>query len=217
MSGIDAPLSVRRAAWLTLAMIPVGLLLLADGLLEVRWFGTGEAHRLATLLAWLEDEYGLFPPALLRGRDGATQLVVLGTVGVTYGGLGFWIFRGRLWARGLALSLGCLTLLVGVFGLGADASEAHTPASYFSTMASSAIGDRIPEVRALFYPDWYPWAEDILQGMQVLVTLAAVIALIAAVITDGSYFVPRSGDDVAPDEWDAALSRIRQQTKPDPE
>ncbi|GIF00198.1 hypothetical protein [Paractinoplanes rishiriensis] len=217
MTGIDAPRAVRVAAWLTLAMVPVGLLLALHGLLELRWWGTGEASRLLALLGQLQEEYGLIPPALLRGRDGAVQLVVLGAAGMAYGILGFWILRGRLWARTWALAAGGLTFLVGLIGVGSDAAEAHTPGSYFAQMRGSAIPERIPAVRELFYPGWYSWAEDILQGLQVLVTLAAVIALIAAVIAHSEYFLPRASADAEPDEWDAALARMRQQTKPDPE
>jgi hypothetical protein len=198
-------------------MMPVGLLLALDGLLELRWWGTSEASRLVDLLARLQDDYGLFPPALLRGRDGAVQLVVLGVLGMAYGALGFWILRGRLWARAWAFGAGGVTFLIGMVGVGADATEGHTPGIYFEQMRGSAIAERIPVVRELFYPGWYPWAEDVVQGLQVVVTLAALIALFAAVVAHGDYFVGRPSHDDAPDEWDAAIGRIRRQTKPDPE
>lgn len=217
MTGIDTPRGVRVAAWLTMAMVPVGLLLVLDGLLELRWWGTDEAKRLLALLGQLEDAYGLVPPALLRGKDGAVQLVILGVVAIAYGALGWWLLRGRLWARTWALGVGCVTFLIGVFGVGADATESHTPAAYFTELRGSAIGERVPEVQALFYPGWYPWAEDVVQGLQVLVTLAAIIALISAVIAHGDFFVGTASDDGEHDEWDAALSRMREQTKPDPE
>lgn len=216
MTGIDAPRGVRVAAWLTLAMVPVGLLLVLDGLLELRWWGTAGSARLLALLADLQDTYGLPPPALLRGRDGAIELVVLGLFGMAYGVLGVWILRGRLWARAWAFAAGAGTFLVGMFGVGSDASESNTLANYLAALRGSAIPERIPAVRELFYPGWYSWAEDIVQGLQVTVTLAALIALIAAVVNHGGYFVaaPSGGDDQQ-DEWGDALSRVRHQMRRD--
>jgi hypothetical protein len=105
-----------------------------------------------------------------------------------------------------------------MLGVGADASEPHTPGDYFTRMDSSAIGERIAEVRALFYPGWYSWAEDAVQGLQVLLTVAVLIALMAATVAHGSWFVGRpSAADTEPDEWDAALTRIREKTTKDPE
>jgi hypothetical protein len=217
MTGIGAPRGVRLAALLTLAMVPVGLLLVLDGLLELRWWASAGAHQLLDLLAQLKTTYGFIPPALLRGHAGAIQLVGLGVVGAAFGLTGLWLRRGRLWARTWALALGAITFLFGLVCLGSDVTEPNPPAKYLSLLQDSAVPQYVPQVQALLYPNWYPWAEDLLQGAQALVTLAALIALIAAVIAHGDFFFGRPLGDEEPDEWDAALTRIRQNTKPDPE
>ena len=66
MTGTDVPRLVRVAAWLTLALAPVGLLLLLDGLLELRWLGSSQAHRLIDILDKIQADYGIEPPSLLR-------------------------------------------------------------------------------------------------------------------------------------------------------
>ncbi|WP_213005008.1 hypothetical protein [Paractinoplanes toevensis] len=217
MTGIDtptpAPRVVRAAAWLTLTLAPAGLLLVLDGILELRWWGSDESKHLLALLDNLNTEYGIEPPALLRGREGAVELVVLGILCLGYAALGVWLLRGRLWARTWAIGAGVLTLLLGVIGVGSDATESHTVANYFEQLTGSAIGDRVPEVRELLFPGWYPWAEDIIQGAQVLLTLAALVALASAVISHGDYFTGGREADAPPDEWDSALSRVREQSR----
>jgi hypothetical protein len=216
MTGIDVPRGVRVAALLTLVMVPVGLLLVVDGALELLWWASADAHRLRALMAQLQTTYGLTPPALLRGRSGAVELVVLGVAATAFGLLGLGVWRGRSWARTAALAFGGVTALVGIVLVGSDATESRPPASYFTLLADSATPQYIAPLKALFYPAWYAWAEDLLQGAQVLGTVAALIALIAAVIAHGDFFLGRPAGG-QPDEWDAALSRIRQQTRPDPE
>jgi hypothetical protein len=213
MTGTDAPRVVRVAAWLTLALAPVGLLLLLDGILELHWHGTSEAEQLIDLLNKIQSDYGIEPPALLRGKDGAVQLMILGAFCLAYSSLGIWILRGRLWARTTALAAGALASLVGLIGVGADSTEPRTLAIYFDNLAGSAIPDRVPMVKALLYPGWYSWAEDILQGLQVLLSLAALGALAAAVITHSDFFSGRRAVDAPPDEWDSALSRVREQSR----
>jgi hypothetical protein len=217
MTGFDAPRRVRVAAWLTWAMAPIGLFLLVVGVLELRWWGSDESRRLLALLAQLKAQYGIQPPALLRGHGGAVELIILGVVCIAYASLGFGLLRGRLWARTWAFALGGATLLWGLIGVGGDATESHTLAVYFKTLAASAIGDQAPAVRALLYPGWYSWVEDIAQGLQVLGSLAMLLALAAAVIAHGDYFVGKPGTDAPPDEWDNALSRIRDNTVRDSE
>jgi hypothetical protein len=213
MTGTDAPRTVRLAAVLTMAVAPVGLLLLLDGLLELHWWGTSEAHQLMALLDKIQADYGIEPPALLRGRLGAVLDVILGLVCIAYGCLGIWLLRGRLWARTAALVTGALATLVGVIGVGADSTEPRTLAAYFADLHGSQISDREPLVRALLYPGWYSWAEDIVQGLQVLVSLAALVALGWAVITHSDYFSGRRDVDAPPDEWDNALTRVREQSR----
>jgi hypothetical protein len=213
MTGTDKPRVVRVAAWLTLALAPVGLLLLLDGILEWQWWGSGESKRLITLLDSINNEYGIEPPALLRTREGAAELIILGVFCLGYALLGIWLLRGRLWARTWAMVAGALAALAGLIGVGADSTESHTLADYFAKMNGSVIGDRIPAVKALLYPGWYSWAEDIAQGLQVLLSLAAFIALAYAVISHGDFFTGGRAVDAPPDEWDSALSRVRDQSR----
>ncbi|GIF26421.1 hypothetical protein Ate02nite_91510 [Paractinoplanes tereljensis] len=204
---------VRVAAWLTLALAPVGLLLVLDGILELQWWGSAESKHLLAALDSINTEYGITPPALLRGREGAVELIVLGVLCIAYAILGIWLRRGRLWARSWAIGGGLLTLLLGIMGVGSDATESHTVAAYFEQLHGSAIGDRVPAVRELLFPGWYPWAEDIIQGAQVLLTLAALVALASAIISHGDYFTGGREVDAPPDEWDSALSRVRDQSR----
>ena len=213
MTGTDAPKAVRRAALLTFLLAPAGVLLILDGLLELRWWGSSGADRLLAELARLQTEFGLEPPALLRGKEGAVELIVLGVLSLAYSALGVWLLRGRVWARTAGLVGGGVLILLGLIGVGTDAAESRTLASYFTAMAGSAIDGRIPEVRALLYPGWYSWVEDIVQGFQVLAVLAAVVALAAAVIGHSDYFTGGRSVDAPPDEWDSALSRVREQSR----
>jgi hypothetical protein len=209
MTGTDAPKAVRRAALLTFLLAPAGVLLILDGLLELRWWGSSGADRLLAELARLQTEFGLE----LRGKEGAVELIVLGVLSLAYSALGVWLLRGRVWARTAGLVGGAALILLGLIGVGTDAAESRTLASYFTAMAGSAIDGRIPEVRALLYPGWYSWVEDIVQGFQVLAVLAAVVALAAAVIGHSDYFTGGRSVDAPPDEWDSALSRVREQSR----
>src|SRR4051794_31771889 len=157
MTGNDTPRVVRSAAWLTLALAPAGLLLVLVGILELRWWGSEQSKQLLALLDNINTEYGIQLPALLREKEGAVELVVLGVFCLAYSVLGIWLLRGRLWARTWALAAGAVAALAGLIGVGADSTESHTLANYFSTLNGSAIGDRIPQVRALLYPGWYSW------------------------------------------------------------
>ncbi|MFI5895515.1 hypothetical protein ACIA5D_36010 [Actinoplanes sp. NPDC051513] len=213
MTGTDAPRLVRLAAKLTMALAPVGLLLLLDGLMELQWRGTTDAHALVALLDKIQADYGIEPPELLRGRGGAIQLVVLGAVCLAYSSLGIWLLRGSAWARTTALVMGVAAVLFGLFGVGIDSTETRTLANYFADLNGSAIGDQGVAVRALLYPGWYSWAEDIVQGLQVILSLVALAALAWAVISHSDWFTGRRNADAAPDEWDSALSRVREQSR----
>ena len=206
MTGFDAPRGVRLASLFTLAMVPVGVLLVLDGLLELRWWSSAQAHQLLDLLAQLKTTYGLVPPALLRGHSGAVQLLLLGVAATAFGLLGLWVRRGRLWARTWALGLGAATFLFGLVCIGSDVTEPNPPATYLTLLEDSAVPQFVPQVEALLYPSWYPWAEDLIQGAQVLMTLVALAR--AGRRGDRARRLlrrPQAGDD-APDEWDAAMS-----------
>ncbi|GAA0548776.1 hypothetical protein GCM10010172_33330 [Paractinoplanes ferrugineus] len=198
---------------LTLALAPAGLLLVLDGILELRWFGSGEAKQLRTVLDGINNEYGITPPALLRHEEGAWELIFLGLFCLAYATFGIWLLRGRLWARTWAVVGGVVAALAGLIGVGADSTESHTLADYFAKLHGSVIGDRIPQVEALLYPSWYPWLEDLAQGLQVILSLAALAALAWAVITHGDYYTGGRAVDAPPDAWDSALSRVREQSR----
>ncbi|GAA2653145.1 hypothetical protein Adu01nite_74440 [Paractinoplanes durhamensis] len=204
---------MRVAAWLTLALAPAGLLLVLDGILELQWWGSAGATRLLALLDSIDTEYGIAAPALLRSREGAVELIVLGVFCLGYSLLGIWLLRGRLWARTWAFAAGAAAVLFGVIGVGGDATESRTLSTYFDALTGSVLTDRIPQVQALLYPGWYSWAEDIAQGLQLLLSLAAFAGLAAAVISHSDWFTGGRAVDAPPDDWDSALSRVREQSR----
>jgi len=209
MTGSDAPKRVRIAALLTGLIAPAGLLLLLDGLLELHWWSTPHAARLTTLFENLRTERGLGPPLLLRGRGGALELIVLGGICLVSLVLAPLVRKGRLWARTWALVLGIGTAVLGVVAIGADASDPSDVDGYFRTLTDFALADRIPPMKALLYPSWYMWLEDSAQGLQVLVSIAAVVALGYASIWHADYFVSKKAETATQDEWGATIGRIR--------
>lgn len=212
MVGTEVPRGVRVAALAAWLMVPAGLLLIVAGVLELRWWGSSDATRLLAVLAGLQDEFGTLPPALLSGRGGAVTFIVLGAVCLAFAVLAPLIGRGRRWARTAGLALGFVTFLIGLFGIGADSTEPHDLNSLYAALNGSALGDRIPQIEALVYPGWYAWLEDIAQGFQVADSLAVVLTLMWAVIAYADYFVTKRTENAPPDEWDAALTRIRTKT-----
>jgi hypothetical protein len=218
MTGTEIPPGVRISTALAWAMVPTGLLLLLDGLWELRWWGTSGAARLTELLAQIREQHGIDPPALLRGRGGAVELVVLGAAGLTFAFLAPLIGKGRRWALTTGLVLALATFLIGLVAVGTDQSAPHTLTDYFASLTQLAGGAGLAEIRSLLYPGWYSWAEDIAQGLYLLASLAAVLGLTYAAIWHSDYFGSK-GTDSAPDSWDAAISRIRQQRHehPDPD
>jgi hypothetical protein len=211
MARTDAPRPVRLAARLTMAVAPVGLLLLLDGLLELHWLGTPEAHRLVALMERLRAETGMEPSTLLRGWSGAVEDVLIGLVCIGLGALGIWVLRGRAWARTWALILGILVTLVGVAAIGADEADPNKLDASFAESLSTELGIGLPIVRGLVYPGWFTWFEDIVQALQVIVSLVAVLALAWAVITCSGYFNGMRDADAPPDDWDVALARAKEQ------
>lgn len=212
MTGIEVPARVRVAAVFSWLLAPVGLLLVADGLWELRWWGTPSAVRLVAVLAEIEQKYGAEPPALLRGRTGAVELIVLGAAVVAWAALAPLVRKGRRWARTWGFVLGIATLVVGLAFIGADLSQPHDLKSYLDGLAQSTAADRIPEIRSLVYPGWYAWCEDIAQGLQVIAAAAAVAALAAAVLSNADFFTTKRAETAGPDEWDAAITRIHKRT-----
>jgi hypothetical protein len=219
MTGTDVPHGVRIAAAVAWLMVPAGVLLLLDGLWELRWWGTSAAARLTELMAQIRDQHGIDPPTLLRGRAGAMELVVLGAAGVAFAFLVPLVRRGRRWALTTGLVLALVTFLVGLVAVGTDESVPHKLTDYFTSLTQFAGGAGLAEIRSLLYPGWYSWLEDIAQGLHVLASLAAVLALTYAAIWHSHYFGSKGADSASPDAWDAAISRIREQrqARPDPD
>jgi hypothetical protein len=219
MTGTDVPRGVRISAAVAWTMVPAGLLLLLDGLWELRWWGTSATARLSELLDQIGDQYGIDPPALLRGRRGAVELVVLGAAGLAYAFLVPLVRKGRRWALTTGLLLAIASFLIGLIAVGTDQSVPHTLTDFFTSLTQLAGGAGVAEIRALLYPGWYSWVEDIAQGLHVLASLAAVLGLTYAAIWHSDYFGSKGTDTAAPDSWDAAISRIRQQRHdhPDPD
>jgi hypothetical protein len=216
MTGVDLPPRVRSATTMTWLAAPAGLLLVAVGLLELHWWGTPEASRLTELLSRLQAQYGFEPPVLLRGRGGAVELIVLGLAGLACAALAPWLAKGLRWARTAVMVLAGGTFLVGLTAIGTDLFQPQDLRAYFSQLTQQSLGGRIAEVQALVYPGWYPWLEDVAQGLQVLVLLAIVVALAWAAIVHPGYFVSRKAAQAAPDDWDDVISRLHQKSAGDP-
>lgn len=212
MTGIEeVPRGVRLATltlWLT---APVGLLLVLAGLLEMYWWGTGDAARLAEVFRQVHEEFGLLTPALIRDRRGAAELIVLGVVCLAGAALALFVRRGSAIARTSALVLNVVTLLYGLFGIGADLSAPLRLGEYLDQLRTLASGARIPEIQALVHPAWYAWLEDVAQGLQVLAALAVLVTLGYAMIWHPHFFRNRKADAAAGDQWGDALRRIRQE------
>jgi hypothetical protein len=193
-------------------MAPVGLLLLVGGIMDLHWWSTPAAARLVGLFTQIRIERGAQPPALLRSGGGAVELVVIGAVCLAYAILAPLIAKGRRWARTWGLALGFGTFLIGLVSIGADASQPIDLKGYLDMLARSAAAGAIPQIKALLYPGWYAWLEDIAQGLQVLMSFAAAVALAGAVVWDPDYFASKKAATAAPDAWAAAISRIHQET-----
>ncbi|MEV6970735.1 hypothetical protein AB0M47_37110 [Hamadaea sp. NPDC051192] len=213
MTGIEeVPRGVRVATWTMWLSAPVGLLLVLDGLLELHWWGSADAARLAGLFRQINAEYGLLTPALLRDRRGATELIVLGVICLAGAMLAAFVRRGSTAARTSALVLNAITLFYGLFGIGADLSAPLRLADYLGQLRTLASGDRIPEIQALVYPAWYAWLEDVAQGLQALAALAVLVTLAYAMIWHPQFFGDRRTDAAdGGDQWGEALQRIRQE------
>lgn len=196
---------------LTLTMAPAGLVLAGAGILDLRWWSTPTAAKLVDLFTRISTETGAQPPALLRGTEGAVELIVIGAVCLVCATLAPLIRKGRRWARAWGLALGVGTFLIALVSIGADASQPVDLRLYLEGLARSGADEWIPQVKALLYPGWYPWFEDIAQGLQALVSFAAAVALAGTTIWHPDYFGSKKAAARAPDAWDAAISRIRQE------
>jgi hypothetical protein len=217
MTGIDGTETVskqvRLATLTTWLMAPAGLLLVIAGGIESHWFGTTTAHRLTDLFHQINTQYGVDPPFLLRGRNGATELVVMGIAGVAFAALAPLVAKGRRWARTAGIVLGGMLFFVGLFFIAADVNNgSHDVSSYFDALRAQQLQARVPEVQSLLPPGWYSWFEDVAQGVQVLMSLAVVGVPTGATIAHGDYFVTKKAETAAPDEWDEAIARLHKRT-----
>jgi hypothetical protein len=212
MAGAEIPRRVRVATTTIWLLAPAGLLLVLDGLWELRWWGSSSAHRLVGLLADIKQQFGVEPPTLLRGHAGAIELIVLGLLTAAPAALARAVRNGNRTARTWVFVLAIATLAIGVAFIGSDATEPVTLHTYLASMHQGIAAERIPAVNAAMYPSWYPWAEDIAQGLQVLLAALAIAALAAAVIWHGDWFFGRTTTEPADDAWDAAITRLHQRT-----
>ena len=212
MTGVDVPPRVRVAAGLTALGVPAGLLLIADGLLELHWWGTPATARLGGLLTLLDDQYGVRPPALLRGRDGAAELIVIGALCLVFDALAPLVARGRRSARTWVMVLALGTFLVGLVGIGADLNTPIDVRAYLANLVQQSLPDQVAAVAALLYPGWYAWLEDVAQGLQVLVSLAVVVIVGWAASSHPDHFVGKASTAEPDDEWDEVIRRLHRRT-----
>jgi hypothetical protein len=217
MAGADIPRRVRVATTMIWLLAPAGLLLVLDGLWELRWWAGPSAHRLVSVLADIKREFGVEPPTLLRGHTGAVELVVLGLLTMLPAALAVAVRRGSRTARLWVFVLGIGTLAVGLAFIGSDATQPVTLHTYLANMHQGVATERIPEVNAAMYPGWYSWAEDIAQGLQAFAAALAVAALAVAVIWHGDWFFGRDKPQPTDDAWDDAISRLHQRTVGQPD
>jgi hypothetical protein len=213
MTGSETPRGVRVATLLAWLMVPAGALLATAGVLDLLWWSSLDAHQLTATMKDIETEYGIPPPSLIRAGGGAIALVLLGAAAMAYAGLAPLIGRGVRWARSAALAGGGLIFLIGLMTIGSDASRPSYLRDFYASLTWTTIGDRIPRIEALLFPGWYPWFEDVAQGVATAVALGVVVALVAAVVSHADFFMSR-GERTDPDEWDAAIARIRAAQRP---
>jgi hypothetical protein len=212
MTGVDIPRRVRVATLFIWLMAPAGLLLVLDGLWELHWWGSPAAHHLLAVLNSIKQEFGVDPPALLRGHAGAWELVVLGLLTMVPAAFARAIQQGSRGARTWVYGIGLAVLAMGVLFIGSDAVEPIDLNTFLANMHQGIAADRIPEVKAAMYPGWYQWAEDIAQGLQVLVATLAIGALSAAVIWHGNWSFGRPAAEPEADAWDDAITRLHKRT-----
>jgi hypothetical protein len=206
---------VRAAVLFTTLVGVSGLLLVVAGVVDLHWWAGSDASRLSRIFQDLKNEYGVEPPELLRRGGDAVQLILLGLVCLALAGLTPLIARGRSWARTCGVVLGLGAFIVGLIGVGGDAVRPVDLKSYLHTLAAQQITAPIPGIEALVHPVWYGWIEDAAQGLQVLFTLGAVISLAACAISYPEFFTTKRGETAAPDAWDSAITRIREQNRRD--
>lgn len=171
--------SVRRAVAVLWSMVPIGLALIAIGLIELRWWNAPSTDRLFELFAVVKADNGLERPMLLREYGGAWELIGLGVVSVAYAGFAPYVSRGSRTARTFAIVSGLALLLYCVVDIGADATFGRTVGDYVSLLGQhmAVPGATAADFAPLWPASWYSWFEDIAQGLQALAFLGAALAL----------------------------------------
>ncbi|GAA0430202.1 hypothetical protein Aca07nite_38890 [Actinoplanes capillaceus] len=210
MEITGAPRLVRLSSILLGVLALTGLFLVIVAVVELRWWGTSAPEKLTAIFADIADQDGPRPPLMLRGHGGAIELLVMGVVGVACGVLAPLVLRGRRWARTTILVTTSALALWGMLSVGADGGALTGFPAYFDELAGDGFAARVPEIDALLYPDWYSWAEDIAQGLLLIMSLTCLVALAWAVIRHGDYFTTKRVDQAGPDVWQETLSRIHQ-------
>lgn len=217
MAGVAVPRVVRVASALAWALGVAGLLLIVVGVLELHWWGTPDATKMQQLFTQIKARPGIEPPVVLRGKSGAVELLLLGVLCCAYAGLAPLIARGRRWARTLGIVGGLVVFFFGLIGIGVDETVPEDLGAYFHVLTNLGSGDLVSQITPLLYPGWYSWIEDIAQGLQVLLALALVVALIWVGSTDADFFASRKGATAAPDEWESAITKLHRETVRRPE
>jgi hypothetical protein len=212
MSGEEVPRRVRAATTMIWLLLPAGLLLVLDGVWELRWWAGSSAHHLVSVLDSIKQEFGIEPPTLLRGHFGAIELIALGVLTMVPATLAAAVKRGSRTARTWVFVLTIAILAIGVAFIGVDATEPFTLQTYLANMHEGIAAERIPEVTSAMYPSWYPWVEDIAQGLQALAAALTIGLLSIAVIWHGDWFFGRAKPEPAADAWDEAITRLHQKT-----
>lgn len=172
---------VRNATVILLAMVPIGIALIVIGLLEVRWWHSGDTGRLLGLFDKVKLDNGLVRPVLLRGKEGAFELIALGFLSLGYVCLASFVRKANRTARTWGLAAGSVLLLYTLLQIGSDAAMfgQTTIGSYLAQLSQlkPVPGATAADLLPLFPPAWYSWLEDIAQGLQALAFVAALIAL----------------------------------------
>jgi hypothetical protein len=207
------PASARWAVRLAFAAAAAGLLLIVAGLLDLHWWSTSSATGLRRVMEHVRVEYGDQPPAMLRSGGGAVQLIVLGACCLPYAVLAPLLRQGRRWARTAGLLLGLATALFGLIEIGVDAIPPVDLHAYLAALTNKGATDSLPQLHALIYPAGYSWFEDLAQGLQTVASLAVALALVAVTIWHPDLYAGKRSAAAPPDEWSAAITRIRDQNK----
>jgi hypothetical protein len=179
--------NIRIATIILWAMVPIGIALILIGVIEVRWWLSGDTSRLLGLLDKVTADNGLARPILLRGRVGAFELIALGGVSLGYACLALFVRKGKPRAATVGIVAGLVLLLYSLIEIGVEATFGTGVSDYLAQLAlyKPVPGATAADLTPLFPPTWYSWFEDIAQGLLAIGLLASTIALAATLIVGG--------------------------------